>query len=164
ERDFAIDVVRRLRGEGFQALLAGGCVRDQLLGLSPKDYDVATDARPEDVQRLFRRTVAVGASFGVVEVLGPDRLKVQVATFRADVSYSDGRHPDAVVFASAREDALRRDFTINGMFFDPLHDKLIDYVGGEADLGNQVLRAIGNPAARFAEDKLRMLRAVRIAT
>src|SRR5438552_7530936 len=91
ERDFAIEVVRRLRGEGFQALWAGGCVRDQLLGLSPKDYDVATDARPEDVQRLFRRTVAVGASFGVVEVLGPGRLKVQVATFRADVSYSDGR-------------------------------------------------------------------------
>ena len=163
ERDFAIDVVRRLRGEGFQALWAGGCVRDQLLGLSPKDYDVATDARPEDVQRLFRRTVAVGASFGVVEVLGPDRLKVQVATFRADVSYSDGRHPDAVVFASAREDALRRDFTINGMFFDPLENQVVDYVGGRKDLEARVLRAIGEPAARFAEDKLRLLRAVRFA-
>src|SRR5207248_3339095 len=113
ERDFAIDVVRRLREAGFQALWAGGCVRDQLLGLSPKDFDVATDARPDDVQRLFRRTVAVGVSFGVVEVLGPPPLKVQVATFRADVSCSDGRRPDAVVFTSAREDALRRDFTIN---------------------------------------------------
>src|SRR5437762_6197494 len=120
EREFATDVVRRLRAEGFQALWAGGCVRDQLLGHEPHDYDVATDARPEQVQALFRRTVAVGASFGVVEVLGPRAaagpLKVQVATFRSDVSYSDSRHPDEVVFSSAREDALRRDFTVNGMF------------------------------------------------
>src|SRR5262249_47785289 len=134
----------------------------------PHDYDVATDARPEQVQQLFRRTVAVGASFGVVEVLGPRTpagpLKVQVATFRADVSYSDGRHPDAVVFSSPEEDARRRDFTINGMFFDPLEDRLIDYVGGEQDLRNKVLRAIGDPAERFAEDKLRLLRAVRFAT
>jgi poly(A) polymerase len=164
ERDFAIDVVRRMRGAGYQALWAGGCVRDQLLGFMPKDYDVATDARPEDVQRLFRRTVAVGASFGVVEVLGPGPLKVQVATFRADVSYSDGRHPDSVVFASAREDALRRDFTINGMFFDPLENQVIDYVEGQKDLQARVLRAIGMPADRFAEDKLRLLRAVRFAT
>src|SRR5207237_1740278 len=143
---------------------------------APKDYDVATDARPEDVRRLFPRTVAVGMSFGVVEVLGPrprastiaagppTPLKVQVATFRSDVSYSDGRHPDAVVFSSAREDALRRDFTINGMFFDPLENRLIDYVGGQEDLRARLLRAIGDPAQRFAEDKLRMLRAVRIAT
>jgi len=164
ERDFAIDVVRRLREAGFQALWAGGCVRDQLLGLSPKDFDVATDARPDDVQRLFRRTVAVGVSFGVVEVLGPPPLKVQVATFRADVSYSDGRRPDAVVFTSAREDALRRDFTINGMFFDPLENQVIDYVEGQKDLEARVLRAIGEPAERFAEDKLRLLRAVRFAT
>src|SRR5437762_666671 len=167
ERDFAIDVVRRLQGAGYQALWAGGCVRDELLGLLPKDYDVATDATPEQVQQLFRRTVAVGASFGVIEVLGPrqqhDYLKVEVATFRSDVSYSDGRHPDAVVFASAREDALRRDFTINGMFFDPLKSELIDYVGGAADLSDRTLRAIGTPAARFQEDKLRLLRAVRIA-
>src|SRR5437899_4609102 len=140
ERDFAIDVVRRLREADFQALWAGGCVRDQLLGLSPKDFDVATDARPDDVQRLFRRTVAVGASFGVVEVLGPPPLKVQVATFRADVSYSDGRRPDAVVFTSAREDALRRDFTINGMFFDPLENQVIDYVGGQKDLEARIDR------------------------
>jgi poly(A) polymerase len=164
ERDFAIDVVRRLRGAGFQALWAGGCVRDQILRLTPKDYDVATDARPEEVQKLFRRTVAVGASFGVVEVLGPSPLRVQVATFRSDVSYSDGRHPDAVVFASAREDALRRDFTINGMFFDPLENQVIDYVGGQKDLESRLLRAIGQPTERFAEDKLRLLRAVRFAT
>src|SRR5690242_2559491 len=168
ERDFALDVVRRLRQAGHEALWAGGCVRDELLGLTPQDYDVATSARPEQVRSLFRRTIAVGMSFGVIEVLGPrtegDWLKVQVATFRSDVSYSDGRHPDAVVFSSAREDALRRDFTINGMFFDPLENRLIDYVGGQEDLQARVLRAIGDPKQRFAEDKLRMLRAVRIAT
>lgn len=179
ERDFAIDVVRRLREAGHEALWAGGCVRDELLCLIPKDYDVATSARPEQVQLLFRRTVAVGMSFGVIEVLGPRTpsssppqvggekgvvFKVQVATFRSDVSYSDGRRPDAVVFSSAREDALRRDFTINGMFFDPLENRLIDYVGGQKDLQARVLRAIGEPAQRFEEDKLRMLRAVRIAT
>lgn len=168
ERRFALEVVEHLRQAGFQALWAGGCVRDQLLGLTPTDYDVATDARPEQVRRVFRRTVAVGASFGVIEVLGPrvdeENLHVEVATFRSDVSYSDGRHPDAVVFASAREDALRRDFTINGMFFDPLENRLIDYVGGQDDLSKRVLRAIGEPAARFGEDKLRMLRAIRIAT
>jgi poly(A) polymerase len=176
ERDFAVEVVKRLREAGFQAFWAGGCVRDELLSLVPKDYDVATDARPEEVRRLFPRTVAFGASFGVVEVLGPrprsgsttgERpapLRVQVATFRSDVSYSDGRHPDAVVFSSAREDALRRDFTINGMFFDPIENKLIDYVGGQEDLRARLLRAIGDPALRFAEDRLRMLRAVRLAT
>jgi poly(A) polymerase len=168
EREFAIEVVRRLRNAGHESLWAGGCVRDELLGLIPKDYDIATDARPEEVSRLFRRTVEVGASFGVIEVLGPfaadSALKVQVATFRSDVSYSDGRHPDAVVFSSAREDALRRDFTINGMFFDPLEEKLIDFVGGQNDLRVKILRAIGDPALRIDEDKLRMLRAVRIAT
>jgi poly(A) polymerase len=164
EREFAVDVVRRLQGAGFEALWAGGCVRDELLGLEPKDYDVATSARPDDVRRLFRRTVAVGAAFGVVEVLGPRPLKVQVATFRSDVSYSDGRRPDAVVFSSAREDAPRRDFTINGMFFDPVRGELLDYVGGREDLERRVLRAIGDPHLRFAEDKLRLLRAVRIAT
>src|SRR5437764_2135629 len=163
EREFAVGVVRRLRDAGHEALWAGGCVRDELLGLVPKDYDVATSARPEEVRRVFRRTVAVGLSFGVVEVLGPRPLKVQVATFRSDVSYSDGRHPDAVVFSSAREDALRRDFTINGMFFDPVQGELVDYVGGWADLEARVLRAIGEPAQRFTEDKLRLLRAVRIA-
>jgi poly(A) polymerase len=168
DRDFAITVVRRLREAGYQALWAGGCVRDELLGRTPKDYDVATDARPEEVRRLFRRTIAVGMSFGVVKVLGPRTdggfLEVEVATFRSDVSYSDGRHPDAVVFSTAQEDALRRDFTINGMFFDPLEGKRIDYVGGQEDLQARRLRAIGDPATRFAEDKLRLLRGVRLAT
>ncbi|MBY0526151.1 MAG: CCA tRNA nucleotidyltransferase [Gemmataceae bacterium] len=168
EREFAIEVVQRLHQAGHQALWAGGCVRDELLGKVPKDYDVATDARPEQVQRLFRRTVAIGASFGVIDVLGPRTeagyMRVQVATFRSDVSYTDGRHPDAVVFSSACEDAQRRDFTINGMFFDPLENRLIDYVGGQEDLKNRILCAIGDPVARFTEDKLRMLRAVRMAT
>ena len=167
EREFAIDVLRTLQSAGYQALWAGGCVRDELLGLTPKDYDIATDARPEQVQSLFRRTVAVGASFGVIEVLGPRRqgdfLKVEVATFRSDVSYSDGRHPDAVVYASAHEDAWRRDFTVNGMFSDPLKGELLDFVGGRADLEARVLRSIGDPPKRFQEDKLRLLRAVRIA-
>jgi poly(A) polymerase len=167
EREFAIEVVRKLRDAGYQALWAGGCVRDELLGLVPKDYDVATDARPDQVQKLFRRTIAVGASFGVIEVLGPRTeeglLKVQVATFRTDVSYSDGRRPDEVVFSTPEEDAKRRDFTINGMFFDPLEGRLIDYVGGQADLQAKLLRAIGDPRTRFTEDKLRMLRAVRLA-
>jgi poly(A) polymerase len=164
EREFATDVVRTLRAAGHQALWAGGCVRDQLLGRDPHDYDVATDATPEQVTKLFRRTVAVGVSFGVVEVLGPKPLKVQVATFRSDGTYSDGRHPDAVVFSTPEEDARRRDFTINGMFFDPLAGQVIDYVGGQEDLSAGVLRAIGDPAQRFAEDKLRLLRAVRFAT
>ena len=164
EREFATDVVRRLREAGFEACWAGGCVRDQVLGRVPADYDVATDARPEQVQRIFRRTVAVGLSFGVVEILGPRPLKIQVATFRSDGTYSDGRRPDSITFCSAEEDAKRRDFTINGMFYDPLEDRLIDYVGGQADLGAKMLRAIGNPVHRFAEDKLRMLRGVRMAT
>src|SRR5262245_21870718 len=156
ERDFAISVVRQLREAGYEALWAGGCVRDELLGLTPEDYDVATSARPDEVRRLFRRTVAVGASFGVVEVLGPAPLQVQVATFRSDGGYSDGRHPDAVVFSSAREDALRRDFTINGMFFDPLQGRLLDYVGGQDHLNTRILLAIDEPAARSGQDKLRM--------
>lgn len=170
EREFALHVVKRLRGAGYEALWAGGCVRDELLGLQPQDYDVATNARPDEIRRLFRRTVAVGQSFGVIEVLGPrdpttgQPLRVQVATFRCDGTYSDGRHPDAVVFSTAREDALRRDFTINGMFYDPVEGRLIDYVGGQQDLQARILRAIGDPNVRFAEDKLRMLRAVRLAT
>jgi poly(A) polymerase len=169
DRQFAIDVVRRLRQSGFEALWAGGCVRDELLGLLPTDYDVATSARPEDVVQTFARTVEVGASFGVVEVIGPRRPdgsfpKVQVATFRSDGAYVDGRRPESVVFSSAEEDAQRRDFTINGMFLDPLDGKVIDYVGGQKDLSDRVLRAIGDARARFREDKLRLLRAVRFAT
>jgi poly(A) polymerase len=163
EREFAADIVRRLRSAGHQALCAGGCVRDQLLGLDPHDYDVATDARPDQVQALFRRTVAVGISFGVVEVLGPKPLKVQVATFRSDGDYDDGRRPKSVTFSSPEEDARRRDFTINGIFFDPIDERVIDYVGGEADLRAGIVRAIGDPRQRFTEDKLRLLRAVRFA-
>jgi poly(A) polymerase len=168
EREFALSVVQKLQENGHQALWAGGCVRDELLGLTPKDYDVATSAKPEEVQQLFRRTIAIGASFGVIEVLGPRAteglLAVEVATFRSDGAYSDGRRPDSVVFSSAKEDALRRDFTINGMFFDPIASSLIDYVHGQTDLEARLLRAIGEPQERFSEDKLRMLRAVRIAT
>jgi poly(A) polymerase len=168
EREFAIDVVRTLKQAGFTALWAGGCVRDELLGLSPNDYDVATDARPEQVMRLFRRSIAVGAAFGVIEVIGPrgphrQHLTVEVATFRSDGTYTDGRRPDTVTFSSPEEDAKRRDFTINGMFFDPLTNQLHDHVGGRVDLESRVLRAIGDPVARFTEDKLRVLRAVRIA-
>jgi poly(A) polymerase len=164
EREFAIDVVHRLNAAGFVAYWAGGCVRDELLGLKPADFDVATNARPEEVRRLFGRTVEVGLSFGVVEVLGPYPHKIQVATFRADGDYLDGRRPESVQFCSAEEDAKRRDFTINGMFFDPLENRLIDHVGGQSDLRDRVLRAIGNPIDRFAEDKLRLLRAARMAT
>ncbi len=168
EREFAVDVVRRLQEAGHQALWAGGCVRDELLGGQPTDYDVATSARPDEVRQLFRRTIEVGLAFGVVNVLGPRTpsgpLQVEVATFRADVSYSDGRHPDQVRFASAREDALRRDFTINGMFYDPIRGETVDFVGGREDLQARTLRAIGDPQLRFTEDKLRLLRAVRFAT
>jgi poly(A) polymerase len=168
EREFATEVVSKLQRAGYQALFAGGCVRDELLGLTPADYDVATSARPEEVQANFRRTHSFGASFGVVEVLGPkdangEWLKVQVATFRSDGNYSDGRRPDSVTFSSPEEDAARRDFTINGLFRDPISGKLWDFVGGEADLNAKVLRAIGHPEERFTEDKLRILRAVRMA-
>jgi poly(A) polymerase len=165
-REFATGVVARLRAEGFQALWAGGCVRDITLGLAPSDYDVATDARPEQVMGLFRkRTVPVGEAFGVVRVRGShgSGLEVEVATFRSDGAYVDGRRPETVVFGSPRLDAERRDFTINGMFFDPFNGQVIDYVGGLADLRDRVLRAIGNPNARFEEDKLRLVRAVRFA-
>src|SRR5262245_54379263 len=162
-REFAVHVVRTLRQAGHEALWAGGCVRDELLGLVPKDYDVATSARPEQVQALFQRTIAIGAAFGVIEVLGRGRLRLEVATFRSDGAYLDGRRPESVVFSSAEEDAKRRDFTVNGMFFDPIDDRLIDFVGGQADLKARVLRAIGDARERFEEDRLRMLRAVRMA-
>lgn len=163
-RAFATEVVERLQRAGFPALWAGGCVRDLILGLTPADYDVATGAAPDQVMRLFRRTVPVGVSFGVVRVLGPKGSgEVEVATFRTDGRYLDGRRPESVVFGTAREDASRRDFTINGMFLDPLQGQVIDYVGGQADLEAGLLRAIGDPAARFEEDKLRLLRAVRFA-
>ena len=167
QRDFALDVVTKLRARGFEALWAGGFVRDQLLGGTPKDYDVATSARPEEIREVFgkRRTIPVGAAFGVITVLGPSKSagQIEVATFRQDAAYSDGRHPDAITFSTPEADAQRRDFTINGLFFDPVADKVIDYVGGQQDLSQRLLRAIGNPHERIAEDKLRMLRAARFA-
>ncbi len=161
-RSSALHVARALRASGFQAFFAGGCVRDALLGRTPQDYDVATDADPDAVQRLFRRTVAVGARFGVVVVLDGGE-PVEVATFREDVGHADGRRPDAVRFTDAKGDVLRRDFTVNGLLEDPETGEVVDYVGGRADLAARTLRAIGDPARRFEEDRLRMLRAVRFS-
>jgi poly(A) polymerase len=161
-KDAAEWIVRTLREAGFEALLAGGCVRDMLMGRPPKDYDVATSARPDELLRIFRRTLKVGVQFGVVMV-GDAGPWTEVATFRSDVHYSDGRHPDRVVFSTAEQDALRRDFTVNGLFYDPADQKVIDYVGGQADLRRRVIRAIGEAQERFAEDHLRLLRAVRFA-
>ena len=165
-REFACEVVSRLKQAGHQALWAGGCVRDYLLGRVPQDYDVATDARPDEVRQIFghRRTLAVGASFGVIVVRGSQgAADVEVATFRTEGPYLDGRRPESVTFATPEEDAKRRDFTINGMFFDPVAQQVLDYVGGEHDLGAGLVRAIGDPHDRVREDKLRMLRAVRFA-
>ena len=159
----AREVAARLREQGHIAYFAGGCVRDMVRGLIPKDYDIVTDARPEAVQSLFPHTFAVGAHFGVIIVLEND-FQFEVATFRSDEAYIDGRHPTAVHFSSPEEDAQRRDFTINGMFYDPVAEKVIDLVGGRADIDGKLVRAIGDPAQRFAEDRLRMLRAVRFAT
>jgi poly(A) polymerase len=172
----ARDIVSELRAAEHQAYFAGGCVRDMLLGVEPKDFDVATSATPDVVMKMFAKTYSVGAHFGVVLVCTTDgeagEIATEVATFRHDGAYSDGRRPDAVRFSTdAREDVLRRDFTINGMLLDPIAFEesgdagaaTLDYVNGRADLANQVLRAIGDPALRFAEDKLRILRGVRFA-
>ncbi len=159
----ARSIVQRLQDAGYRALYAGGCVRDQLRGVEPHDYDIATDARPEQVQTLFPHHVAIGAHFGVICVL-EDGRPYEVASFRSDGQYADGRRPDSVAFSTPEEDAKRRDFTVNGMFFDPVKEELIDYVGGQQDLEAKMLRAIGNPHERIAEDRLRMLRAVRFAT
>jgi len=162
ERTGALEIVRRLRAEGYEALFAGGCVRDEALGRTPKDYDVATSASADRVLALFSGSVPVGAQFGVVLVpAGAARL--EVATFRRDGTYLDARHPVEVHFGNAEDDAARRDFTINGMFYDPIAERLIDYVDGQADLARGLIRAIGDPSARVSEDKLRMLRAVRLA-
>lgn len=196
-KSFAISIVRTLREHGYQAYLVGGCVRDMLLRREPADYDVATDATPDKVMRIFPETYAVGAQFGVVLVPLPDprtglvvaddesskschpeqtvaeesaaaghfhKSCVEVATFRCDIGYSDGRHPDSVRFSrDPREDVQRRDFTINGLLFDPIKNEVLDFVGGQQDLKAKIIRAIGDPTLRFTEDKLRMLRAVRFA-
>jgi tRNA nucleotidyltransferase/poly(A) polymerase len=159
----ARSIVDRLRAKGFEALYAGGCVRDTLLGIEPHDYDVATSARPEQVEALFPRTVPVGAQFGVILVLEQGQ-EIQVATFRGDGTYRDGRHPESVTYTDAEGDARRRDFTVNGLFYDPVKSEILDFVGGRDDLKAGILRAIGTPSERFSEDKLRILRAVRFAT
>jgi poly(A) polymerase len=171
-KDLSISIIRTLRQRGFHAYLAGGCVRDLLLNREPADYDVATSATPAQVMEIFPDTYAVGAKFGVVLVphgedggdLPSQEKVVEVATFRSDAGYSDGRHPDEVCFSlDPREDVVRRDFTINGMLLDTSSGEVLDYVGGRADLDAGIIRAIGEPERRFAEDKLRMLRAVRFA-
>ena len=159
----AREIVTRLRDCGHVAYFAGGSVRDLVRGETPKDIDIATDARPEAVQKIFSRTYAVGAHFGVIVVL-ENEFQFEVATFRSDEVYIDGRRPTAVHFSSPEEDAKRRDFTINGMFFDPIAEEVIDFVGGRVDLEAKLVRAIGDPTQRFAEDRLRMLRAIRFST
>src|SRR5438067_184278 len=166
-RDAATSIVRTLRKAGHKAFWVGGCVRDLVLGREPADYDVATDATPDQVMRTFSRSYAVGAQFGVVLVAGDGTEPpetVEVATFRSDVGYSDGRHPDQVQYtSSAQQDVQRRDFTINGLLYDPIADEVLDYVGGLADIRRGAIQTIGDPEQRFREDKLRMLRAVRFA-
>src|ERR1700724_2189650 len=159
----AREICARLRDHGHVAYLAGGCVRDLVRGLAPKDFDVATDAPPEVVQKIFPHTYAVGAKFGVIVVV-ENGTNFEVATFRSDDVYVDGSRPSAIHFSSPEEDAKRRDFTINGMFLDPVANEVVDFVGGCADLEAKLVRAIGEPAQRFTEDRLRMLRAVRFAT
>src|ERR1039457_6864889 len=161
-RAIAAEIVRHLQTAGFSAFWVGGCVRDFLLGRELGDYDIATSARPEQVEKLFKRTVAVGRKFGVMVVVENGR-PFQVATFRAEADYRDGRHPEQVTFGDAEADAQRRDFTVNGLFYDPVAEKLHDWVGGEKDLRAKIIRTIGSPEERFAEDHLRLLRAVRFA-
>ncbi len=161
-RELAASIVERLQHAGFAAFWVGGCVRDFLLGREPQDYDIATDARPEQVEKLFKRTRAVGRKFGVMIVVEGKR-QFQVATFRAEADYRDGRRPAKVVFSSAEADAQRRDFTVNGLFYNPLTKKIHDWVGGQSDLRAKTIRTIGKPEERFAEDHLRLLRAVRFA-
>ena len=161
-RATATEIVRRLQAAGFEAFWVGGCVRDFLLGREPQDYDIATNARPEQTEKLFPRTIPVGKQFGVLLIVEQGH-EFQIATFRAEADYADGRRPGTVRFSDAREDAIRRDFTVNGLFFDPIGQQLHDWVGGEADLRGRIVRTIGSPEERFAEDHLRLLRAIRFA-
>ena len=158
--DSALTIIRELRNRGHEAYLVGGCVRDMVMQIEPADYDIATSARPEEITKIFPRTESIGAQFGVVLVIHQGH-PFEVATFRSDEAYIDGRRPTGVVFTDARQDVLRRDFTINGLLYDPLADKVIDYVDGQSDIQKKLVRAIGEPRARFEEDKLRILRAIR---
>lgn len=157
----ALEIVKTLQAKGFEAYWAGGCVRDMLLGITPKDFDIATSAKPEEIEEIFEKTVAVGKKFGVILAI-VDGHHFEIATFRSDSSSSDGRRPDAVIYASAQEDALRRDFTINAMFYDPIADKIYDFVEGQKDLDAKLIRFIGDPQQRISEDYLRILRAIRM--
>ena len=159
----ALAIAKTLKSNGHQVLFAGGCVRDFLMRQEPQDFDLATTARPEIVESLFAKTIAVGKQFGVILVMDREDC-FEVATFRQEGAYRDGRHPDEIRFTSPQEDALRRDFTVNGLFFDPFENKVIDYVNGQEDIKRRVIRAIGDPLKRFEEDKLRLLRAVRFAS
>ncbi|HOW87730.1 MAG TPA: CCA tRNA nucleotidyltransferase [Candidatus Omnitrophota bacterium] len=159
----AYGIAKILKEKGFLAYFAGGCVRDHLMGRKPDDFDIATTAKPEEVEKLFRKTIPVGKQFGVMIVVD-EEIPFEVATFRCEGGYRDGRHPSSVSFTQPEEDAKRRDFTVNGMFYDPFAGKVIDFVGGMADLPRKLIKAIGDPAARFEEDKLRLLRAVRFAS
>ena len=158
-----LTILEALRRNGHEAWLVGGGVRDLLLKRPPKDWDIVTSAHPEEIEATFPRTVAIGKAFGIITVVLPDHPPVDVATFRADSTYADGRHPQGITFTNAREDALRRDFTINALLYDPATDTIRDYVNGQADLHARLIRAIGDPRRRFQEDHLRMLRAVRFA-
>ncbi len=158
--DSAIDIIRELRKRGHEAYLVGGCVRDMVMGIEPADYDIATSARPEEIVKIFPRTESIGAQFGVILVIYRGH-PFEVATFRSDEAYVDGRRPTGVVFTDVKQDVLRRDFTINGLLYDPLDGRVIDYVQGQSDIQAKLVRAIGDPRARFEEDKLRILRAVR---
>ncbi|MGH7929353.1 MAG: CCA tRNA nucleotidyltransferase [Candidatus Binatia bacterium] len=161
-KEKALAIVRRLRDAGYESYLAGGCVRDMLLNKEPQDYDITTSAKPDEISRIFPDTVPVGAQFGVLLVI-MDGAPFEVASFRHDGPYLDGRHPSHVRFGSLREDVFRRDFTINGMVYDPAEDRVVDLVEGQKDLEARTVRAIGDPRARFEEDRLRMIRAVRFA-
>jgi putative nucleotidyltransferase with HDIG domain len=156
-------IIGRLQSAGHQAVLAGGCVRDMLRDAMPHDWDIATSARPEEVEGLFARTVPVGKQFGIILVLGDSGTPYEVATFRKESDYADGRHPNMVSFAAMEEDVKRRDFTVNALLYDPITEQLLDFVGGVADLKQGILRTVGNPEERFYEDRLRMLRAPRFA-
>jgi poly(A) polymerase len=156
----AVDIIRTLQKKNFQAYFAGGCVRDMLLGIKPKDFDIVTNASPDQLELIFPKTIPIGKQFGIIQVHQGGH-QFEVATFRSDSGYSDGRRPDAVIFTNAEQDALRRDFTINGLFYDPIKEKVYDYVGGQTDLKARLIRFIGEPETRIQEDHLRLLRAVR---
>lgn len=157
----SIEIIKKLKKAGYEAYWAGGCVRDMLLGIKPKDFDIVTSAKPDEIEKVLEHTIPIGKQFGVILAI-ENGHHFEVATFRSDSGYTDGRRPDAVIFSSAREDAKRRDFTINGMFYDPTEDKVMDFVDGQKDLEARLIRFIGNPQERILEDHLRILRAIRL--